>query len=55
LVEEENDKQQQEMDKHNIKDYQKYANPKNLSKMAQPQMPNFNNVKAPNFNNLSWK
>lgn len=55
LVEEENENQQKEMDKYNIKEYQKLANPKTLNRMTQPQTPNFNNIKTPNFNNISWK
>jgi hypothetical protein len=55
LVEEENENQQKEMEKHNIKEYQKLANPKTLNRMTQPQTPNFNNIKTPNFNNISWK
>lgn len=38
-VTEENDRQQKEMDKYNIKNYQKMADPSKMSKMSQPQMP----------------
>lgn len=49
LVKEENEQQQAEMDKHNIKDYQKMTNPKNMQKMTQPpKMPSMpSSIKLP--------
>ena len=38
-VKEENKKQESEMDKYHVSDYQKMANPRNMQKMMQPKMP----------------
>ena len=40
-VKDENEKQQADMDKYNVKDYMKQSNPKNIQKMSQPKMPSF--------------
>ena len=42
-VKEENNQQQAEMDKYHMNDYMKASNPKNLPKMTQPKLPNYNN------------
>ena len=49
LVKEENDQQQAEMDKHNVNDYQKMANPRNLQRAIQtPKTPSIpSSIKLP--------
>ena len=42
VVDEENKKQQSEIDKYDINSYKKMANPSNMNKMMNPQMPKMN-------------
>lgn len=55
LVEEENNKQQKEMDKHNVKGYMDMAKPQNMQKMMQG--PDFSKMNAGSFrgNGSSFK
>ena len=47
LVEEENNKQQKEMDKHNVKGYMDMAKPQNMQKMMQG--PDFSKMNTGSF------
>lgn len=50
LVKEENDQQEREMDKYNVREHMNAAKPGNMSKMlrqSQPKMPTFGSIKMP--------
>ena len=51
MVEEENDKQQKEMDKHHINEYTDLARPKNIQKMTQG--PDFSKMSMGNMGDFS--
>ena len=47
LVQEQNEEQQAQMDKYHVNDAMKMANPKNMNKMMNPQMPKMPTVSMP--------
>lgn len=52
IVKNENKDQQKEMDKYHLGDVQKMTNPKNMSKMMNPKIPDMSQVKMPSIGSI---